>query len=527
MRGREDIFLAQSQAEETSLFRRIVNARSAQTPVAERLVREQAAEPLVTDVNLKQIAALTRRNYGSVYNTYNSLVSTLQEMIGTKTTTVSKLFNVPSSQVRLFLVQKDHPYRFLHTLVYHDYKDFAEFLTASHASKATMLRHLKPLRDFARKFGVRFSYETLSLQGDEKRIRLFLTMIFWLATDGAGWPFDDLKRDAVGEVVDETVALYDMNKPNYVTREVAMYYTAIAHKRSSEGLVIIYDPNKLTLRYPTANLFEELQPGLAEDFLFPQFSTEGQMGESAAMYFVFNFLPLFGTTNSASMAQTLARFQHYNQPIYTLVTEFLAKLPVAFLTTDQIPEGALNMLKANLLANAVSTLEFGEDLSQVIAYEINEHLVAMPENPMLKKKVRQTLEHVVYVGGLDDLKLHLDALTDAFYSDVLQIAQQFAPKSKVRVAAVTEQAGLGYVDLLSFLMAQPFVELVSPDEGLDDVDLVIESATVPDAAKRRSGILTYKWAASASNDWFGELYAELRQIWENKNEGARDEDFDY
>lgn len=110
MRGREDIFLAQSQAEETSLFRRIVNARSSQTPVAERLALEKAGKPLVTDVNLKQIAALTQRNYGSVYNTYNSLVATLQEMIGTKTTVVSKLFNVPSSQVRLFLVARDHPY---------------------------------------------------------------------------------------------------------------------------------------------------------------------------------------------------------------------------------------------------------------------------------------------------------------------------------------------------------------------------------------------------------------------------------
>lgn len=291
--------------------------------------------------------------------------------------------------------------------------------------------------------------------------------------------------------------------------------------------MIPYEPSKLTLRYPTANMFEELQPRLAKDFLFPKFTTEGQMGESAAMYFVFNFLPLYGTTNTAVLERTMARYRHYNLPVYTLVTEFLAKLPVAFLTSDQLPEGALNMLKVNLLANTVSTLEFGEDLSQVIAYEINEHLAAMPDNPTLKKKVRQTLEHVVYVGELDELKPHLDALTEAYYSDVLQVAQQFAPKTKVRVAAVTEQTGLGYVDLLSFLMAQPFVELVSPDEGLADVDLVIESATVPDAGKRRAGILTYKWAASASNDWFGELYAELRQIWENKNEGGHDEDFDY
>lgn len=390
-----------------------------------------------------------------------------------------------------------------------------------------MLRHLKPLRDFARKFGVRFSYETLSVQGDEKRVRLFLTMILWLATDGAGWPFDDLDREAVGEVVDEAAAFFDLDKPNYVTREVAMYYTAIAHKRSSEGHVIPYRATKMTLLYPTANLFEALQPKLAEKFLFPQFTTEQQMGESGAMYFVFNFLPLFSTTDSAAVARTMARYRHYNPPVYTLVAEFLAKLPVSFLTQEQLPKGAFNLLEATLLANAVSTIEFGEDVSQVIAYEINEHLAELPENPGLKQKVHQTLEHVIYSRDLDRLKPHLEALTNAFYSDVLQVAQQFAAKTKVRVAAVIEQTGLGYVDLLSFLMAQPFVELVSPAEGMQNVDLVIESATVPGAEKRRAGILTYKWAASASNDWFGELYAELRQIWENKNAGKHDEDFDY
>jgi hypothetical protein len=46
---------------------------------------------------------------------------------------------------------------------------------------------------------------------------------------------------------------------------------------------------------------------------------------------------------------------------------------------------------------------------------------------------------------------------------------------------------------------------------------VIESSTVPDAAAKKSpGTVTYKWASTSSNDWYGELYATIRQIWDDK-----------
>lgn len=73
-----------------SLFRRIVNARVAQTPVEDRLALERDNKPLVKDVNLKQIASLTGRNYGSVYNTYNGLVEALEEMTHHKSAPTKK-----------------------------------------------------------------------------------------------------------------------------------------------------------------------------------------------------------------------------------------------------------------------------------------------------------------------------------------------------------------------------------------------------------------------------------------------------
>ncbi|WP_390410370.1 helix-turn-helix domain-containing protein [Lacticaseibacillus jixiensis] len=526
MRGREDIFLSMSESEKMSLFRRIVNARVAQTPVEDRLELERSGKPLVKDVNLKQIASLTGRNYGSVYNTYNGLVEALEQMTHHKDATTKRLFNEPSSKVRLYFVQQGQPYKFLEAMLYHKYVNFEAFLKHEDTSKATMLRHLKPVRDFARKFGVRFSYETLSLQGDEKRIRVFLTIIFWMATDGAGWPFDEADRTRKGQEIDAIIKMFDMGVPNLVTREIAMYYWAVAEQRAKDGYTVALNTSHYALKYPVPNVFEELKEQLDPTPVFVPMSISEQMGESASLFFLFNFLPFYVTTGTDISSTVVKRFERYNPEIYTLVTEFLAKLPVDFLSDGQLPQATVNMLLANLLAVTISILEFGEDLTEVIAYEVNEKLHQMPDNSGLRKKVRQTLEHIIFSHDLQEFSQVSDVLTDSFYRNVLQLVVQFVPPVKVKVAVVIEQTLLGYIDLLAFLMNQPWIELVSPtDCPLDQVDLVIESSTVPDAAEKKGHALTYKWASTSSNDWYGELYATIRQIWDDKLSVGGDGDY--
>lgn len=518
MRGREDIFLSIADAEKMRLFRRIVNARVAETPVADRLATERANKPLVTDVNLRQIAALTGRNYGSVYNTYNGLVAELEQLTHHKNATVRRLFDVPSSELRYFLIAQGHPYHFLEALLTHRYQNFDEFLAAEDTSKATMLRHLKPLRDFAHEFGVRFSYETLHLQGEEKRLRVFLTISFWLATDGAEWPFAERPREQVSALIDQTVRLFDMGKPNLVTREIAMYYAGVCSYRVRDGATIPYSEDAFTLKYPVPNFLEELSPDMKATLGIGELDLPTQMGESAGLYFLFNFMPFYVTTGDDMQATIVQRFRRYNPEIYTLVHEFMTKLPVSFITDQLLPKQTMNMLMANLLAVTLSTLEFGEDLTEVIAYTINDRLHQMPDNQSLQKKVRQTLEHVIFSQKLTVFEDKLNVLSASYYRNVLQLVIQFLPPVKVKVAIVIEQTLLGYVDLISFLITQPLVEVVSPNETpLADADLVIESSTVPDAAaKKGSKPITYKWAANSSNDWFGELYATIRQIWDDK-----------
>lgn len=518
MRGREDIFLSMSDSEKMSLFRRIVNARVAQTPVADRLAAERAGKPLVNDVNLKQIASLTGRNYGSVYNTYNGLVEALETMIGRSNLSIKKLFSVPSSDVRWFFVKSGHPYKFLDAILYHHYDNFEQFLAAEDTSKATMLRHLKAIRDFGREFGVRFSYKTMSVQGDPKRIRLFLTMIFWLATDGAQWPFTNMNREFAAEWVDRSVELYGIGTPNNVTREIAMYYVAVSHQRNVDAHTLDYRETKSSLYYPVANMFEEIGPlmTIERPAGTVDLSVGEQIGESVGLYFLYNFLPFYATTNQELLDRTFNRFKRYNPEVYNLVNDFLLKLPVSFLEENRLPQLAYDFMKANLLSTVVSVIEFGDDLSLVVAEAINNRLDQIPQNELLEKKVRQTIEHIIFSRNMGDFEKILDQLVHSFYQTTLMTTVQYFPPVKVKVAPVIEQTVLGYMDLLAFLTVLPFVEIISAEGNLASADLVIESSTVPGADEKRGDALVFKWAASSSNDWYGELYATVRQLWDEK-----------
>lgn len=351
MRGREDIFLSPTETEKLSLFRRILNARVAQTPVANRLAMERAHKPPVTDVNLRQIATLTGRNYGSVYNTYNGLVAELQQMLHTKSTDPTRLFAVSTSELRQYLVKNGDPFKFLQAVLYDRYHSFDDFLQESQVSKATMLRHLKPLRDFARRFGIRFSYESFGIRGDERRVRVFLTLIYWLAMDGAAWPFIHCDRDAVGALADHAVSLFDVGRPNLVMREIAMYYLAIAARRVTTGNGIAFSEDGFSLKYPVPNLFEDLPSGEQNPWLFAGVPVSIQMGESASLYFLFNFLPFYVTKGDDLQGKIIQRFQRYNPAVYTLVSEFLAKLPVNFLVASSLPAPMLNLLRLICLAS--------------------------------------------------------------------------------------------------------------------------------------------------------------------------------
>ena len=71
--NRNDSFLTQAENDKYGLLLDIASLKRMNYP-SKRIALSRKNEPLVDDVNLKQVAALLNRTYGSLYNTYMSIV---------------------------------------------------------------------------------------------------------------------------------------------------------------------------------------------------------------------------------------------------------------------------------------------------------------------------------------------------------------------------------------------------------------------------------------------------------------------
>ncbi|WP_201780322.1 helix-turn-helix domain-containing protein, partial [Latilactobacillus fuchuensis] len=200
-----NIYLMQSDCEKYDLLLDIASLKRDELPVKKRIELSRNNNPLVDDVNLKQVATLLNRNYGSLYNMYMSIVDDLKKIVGQDTEETQLLFSVPSDVYHFSLVSKSDVYDFVKILLTGEEMGFQTFWEDHNSSKATVLRHLKSLRDFIRSFDVRIFYDPIRLEGDESTIRLILIMLFWMATDGHSWPFEAIDRDDALEAFDVTV----------------------------------------------------------------------------------------------------------------------------------------------------------------------------------------------------------------------------------------------------------------------------------------------------------------------------------
>ena len=176
------VYLTSAEKDKYALFLDIINVKWDELPIRKRMSMAKKGEALIDDVNLKQVATLLDRNYSSLYNTYVSIVGDLQAILGTEEDDVKRLFAIPSDVYHLYLVQHSDIYDFVQILLRGGDISFKTFLAEHDSSKATVLRHLKQVRDLTRAFNLRVSYEPIRLEGDEKTIRLVLSALYWLAS---------------------------------------------------------------------------------------------------------------------------------------------------------------------------------------------------------------------------------------------------------------------------------------------------------------------------------------------------------
>ena len=117
MNASESIFLTQAENDKYALLMEIVGLKRDELPVKKRIELSRNNQPLVEDVNLKQVAMLLNRSYGSLYNMYMSIIGDLKEIIGPDVDDIKTLFSVPTDAYHYLLVNKSEAFDFIKILL--------------------------------------------------------------------------------------------------------------------------------------------------------------------------------------------------------------------------------------------------------------------------------------------------------------------------------------------------------------------------------------------------------------------------
>lgn len=504
-------YLSNSALEKYRLFRDITTQR-AYSLTSERLIDKITAhQQIVEEVNLKQIASATERNYGSIYNTYLGLTKDLEAIKGHEELSVAEMFGISLDQYHFNLVEESHAYAFLRSLLYQEDTSFTQLWQRLDTSKATMLRHTKTLRDFARRLGLRISYDPLMLTGEELNIRLFFFLMFWEATNGYAWPFK-FDHDQSLAILEGMRKEFQMEKATQVTAELGAYLIAISYQRMTTKHILT-DERLAVLHFPFPDIIPVFEAESGENF---HLTPEQALAESSGYYFKFHAVPNFILTDQAKNQENIARYQRYNTALFDLVRQFLAQIP---LNMDQLigtDETRRTNIMSNLLNITLGAMVLGPTVVPIMRLDTTPVDPDKPASPELWRSINSTLTHLVVLPQYQQFQTQLETLSLAYYYFLAHALIPSIQKMALNVSLSLEQNDVSYVDLLGFLTAIPFVRIMSPQEDLDQcaVLLTATDGLYPDAGE---DTIVYRLPTKFESDGYGKLYAILMQAWKNKS----------
>ncbi|MCI1986102.1 MAG: helix-turn-helix domain-containing protein [Lactobacillus sp.] len=484
------------------LFQKIVHTKQWELPVAEQVKQTREGTAGIEKVNLRRIATLLNRNYGTIYYTYLQLLEDLRGIVGDADAPLSQLFKVKDGTLRMALVRQSVPFIFLQHLLAEDQTSFATFIDSVGVSRVTCLRYLRPMRDMGKQLEVRIVYENMQIRGDETRLRVFLTLVYWLATDGAEWPFAACSQQQTKAVVTRLMHEFDLNYRSPVLREVLGYYIAVTRTRIGRGHRL-HSPVQLALG-KVPNLF-------ADDGALTH---QEQVSESQHLYLINFLLPLPYAVNDPEIQPMISKFRSFSPDSYAFAKRFLQNLPNAVLTPEQLagPLGAL--LELSLLAVVMSVSALGFDLGSQIAYGFNQQVMKAPKDGELQLLIQRTVKTTMQTVLTKPLSSLTAPLTRAIYANFSQLRRYMNPAKVVRVALLIEPVALGFIDLVTFIEQLPFVEVLY--DHYEEADLIIEDSSLELELPASAAPLIFRWDMNASSDLFGELFSVIHSLQQEK-----------
>ena len=521
-----DLFLSKSEIEKIQLFNKIKLIRTNQLASADLIGTYRNRDIQVKDINLRKAAYQMNKSYGSVYNTFLGIQEDFKKILKKKDYSTEEMFGVTRDAYHAYLTTNSDGYLFLDAIVKEKETSFKHFYETLESSKATVLRHLKPMRGYLKRFGVRIAYEPMRFVGDEESIRLAIAALYWNATRGYVWPFEDFTQKTAFKVVDIALDKYRLKPTNYITKTFYAYvvmahlYRIIAgnHVQNMDALNVI--------NYPFPNIFEsagsmlegdsgsekvrELKRAIKEDV-----SYEEQMFQSADFYILLMCVPATFEVSEDYLQSVSKQLVRYNPLFANFIDDFLELIPIDVEQT--ISDMAMShseflRYKYNLTTCIIGVLALDHNYIEILnLYSGFGDAISKLNDEGLESKIYSTVQHLMLRDKYQSLNGKAKQISEAIYAIAYRFFSLYNKNIQVKVYLELESFFLVYSDLSVTLQSLPYAKIVSdPKEA--DIIVTANSANPPEDQMNKD-VCIYRWMYNGVDGQMGGLLNLIYKIW--------------
>ncbi|MCD2257527.1 helix-turn-helix domain-containing protein [Agrilactobacillus fermenti] len=512
MRKVDDLFLSFSEMEKYNLFLSILEMKQKEVSPEQLIGCFQQHGQKITDINIKQVAELLGRSYGSVYNTYMGLISDLNNLLGTENANLEELFSVEAGAYYAFLTAQSYPYRFIDAIVQDKETSFKEFYANLGSSKATVLRHLKSMRAFLKDRGIRMTYEPMGFVGQsELAIRIAITSLYWRACGAYRWPFSDAARVEALEAVDEVRHSFDISSFSTNVNTLLSIFMVVSFQRMKHHYLIDFNATQNILHYAYPNLVREFAETRTDHL--QDLSDAELMNETGGLFLVYNLVPVYSETNKVMVENFLQKLTYYNEDISEFVADFLNSLPLDEHDALSKTSVDIKVIKANLMAILIGVLAFNN--SNMFLFNTDDQNVLDQtgiETTPLYRSLSNTFAHLAMDQKYSKFKPYFRQILPAFYGVLQPVLTLYKSKNMVNVYIQLRPSFFENSRLEQMIKTLAFVKILNTSDDLQNTDLVVASdhVSLPDDLPESAAVMI--WPRSPSSDVYGRLYGILREL---------------
>lgn len=521
-----DLFLSKSEVEKIQLFNKIKLIRTNQLASADLIGTYRNRHIAVKDINLRKAAYQMNKSYGSVYNTFLGIQDDFREILKKDDYKIEEMFAISRDGYHAFLTTRSDGYRFLDAIVKGKESSFKQFYTDLNSSKATVLRHLKPVRGYLKRFGVRIAYEPMRFVGNEEAIRLAIAALYWNATRGSVWPFELFSKKTAFKVVDIALEKYRLQPVNTITK-LFYAYVVMAHSYRILGGNHMQNIEALSvINYPFPNIFEgatalfDDSTNSSDDVKalrrsMDSISYEEQMFQSADFYILLMCVPTTFEVSEEYLQTVSRQLVKYNPLFANFIDDFLDLIPYDIEQTVSdfsLSHKEFMRYKYNLTTCIIGVLALDQNFIEILnLFSGFGDAMSTLTDETLKSKISSTVQHLMRRDKYNSLKGKSKLISDALYAIAYRFFSLYNQNIQVHVYLELESFFLVYSDLAVTLEALPYVSIVSDSK---DADIIVtaNSSNLPDD-EMKDDVCIYRWMYNGVDGQMGGLLNLIYKIW--------------